>query len=303
MSGMWVVGIGASAGGVEALRELLPLLPLGDVAYVIAQHMSPTHPSLLIQVLARETSLRVMEVGEDTTIESGVVYVTPPNRDVTVTGYRLLVEQAEPRISPQPSVDVLLSSIAASHEGRGVGVILSGTGSDGTRGLGEIYRMGGHTLAQEPDTARYRDMPVSAIDSGVVEFVGDVQQLGEALGSLINNDNLPQADGRFGGDLTMAALATESRRETGWDLASYKDGTLMRQLKRRMKMLNIENTSDYLEFVRKDPTELHTLRDAMLINVTGFLRDNKSFDSLIRAVRDLVVDKLPGEPLRAWAAG
>ena len=217
--------------------------------------MSPTHPSLLIQVLARETSLRVTEVGEDTTLEAGTVYVTPPNRDVKVDGSRLVVVQAEPRISPQPSVDVLLVSIARACEDRGVGVVLSGTGSDGTRGLDEIHRRGGRTLAQEPETARYRDMPASAIDSGVVEFVGDVPALGDALSALISGQSLPQSDPRFGTDLTMAALAIESRRETGWDMASYKDGTLMRQLNRRMKVLSIPTTGDYLDFVRKDPSE------------------------------------------------
>lgn len=146
-------------------------------------------------------------------------------------------------------------------------------------------------------------MPASAIDAGAVEFVGDVSALGEALTALIRGQSLPQSDPRFGTDLTMAAIAMESRRQTGWDMASYKDGTLMRQLTRRMKVLSLPSTADYLEFVRKDPSELLTLRDAMLINVTGFLRDRKSFDSMIAAVRDLVDTKLPGEPIRAWTAG
>ena len=121
-SGLWVVGLGASAGGVEALRQLLPVLPDGPVAYVVAQHMSPVHPSLLLQVLSRETSLKVVEVFDGIALEPGHVYVAPPNCDVSLAGGVLRIQTAAPRISPQPSIDVLFDSLAAGLPGRVIGV-------------------------------------------------------------------------------------------------------------------------------------------------------------------------------------
>ncbi|MEZ5117704.1 MAG: EAL domain-containing protein [Candidatus Nanopelagicales bacterium] len=297
------MGIGSSAGGVEALRELLPALPAGDVAYVVAQHMSPQHPSLLLQVLGRETSLPVREIGDSTPLVAGEVFLAPPNRDVRLRGAVLTSAQAEPRISPQPSIDALLTSIAAEAGPAAIGVVLSGTGSDGVAGMRAVRAAGGRTFAQDPSSARYRDMPGACIDAGVVDVAADPVGIGAAIGAVLSGQRLPETVGRFSGDLDLAELAAETRRVTAWDIASYKDGTLGRQLAKRIAKLGLGTTAEYVTYVRETPAELETLRDSMLITVTGFLRDRKSFDALADALRPVVAAKSSGQPLRAWVAG
>jgi two-component system CheB/CheR fusion protein len=299
----WLVGIGSSAGGVEALRELLPGLGSGDVVYIIAQHMSPVHPSLLLQVLSRETELEVAEIADGIPLRTGTIFVAPPNCDVEVRDGFFRTRQAEPRISPQPSIDVLLRSLAREAGPRSIAVVLSGTGSDGVTGSDAIRTAGGRTVAQDPATARYRDMPSAVIDAGGVDFVRSPQDMGALIAEITAGGEPARSGGRFAADPTMAALARETRRVTGWDLAAYKDGTLGRQLDKRIAALGLSTRQDYLSFVQKHPSELALLRDSMLINVTSFLRDRAAYDGLRHALQTLVAGKDGEEPLRAWVAG
>ncbi|MFN8156791.1 MAG: EAL domain-containing protein [Candidatus Nanopelagicales bacterium] len=301
-SGLWVVGLGASAGGVEALRQLLPVLPDGPVAYVVAQHMSPVHPSLLLQVLSRETSLKVVEVFDGIALEPGHVYVAPPNCDVSLSGGVLRIRTAAPRISPQPSIDVLFDSLAAGLPGRVIGVVLSGTGSDGASGMAAISAAGGRTIVQDPTTALYRDMPLASIDAGAVEFVVAPVEMGELISDLLRGVTRPRTRTRWGDNTTLAALARETRRVTDWDIVNYKDGTLTRQLDRRINALGLASLADYVSYVVDRPEELAALRDSMLITVTSFMRDRRSFDALRHALKPVIDAKAPGEPVRAWVA-
>ena len=300
---MWVVGIGASAGGVEALREVLPTLPDGDVCYLIAQHMSMAHPSLLFQVLDRETNLEVVQLGETTPMKAGVVYIPPPDRDVLITGEVIRLKHAEPRISPQPSIDKLFESIAVNSGLKSIGIILSGTGNDGSVGVQAIHTAGGRTIAQEINSCRYSDMPLNALNTTCIDFVLPPHDIGPTISKLMDGIEPSNPPGRFGDDECMAALAVESRRVTGWDLSSYKDGTLHRQLIKRLSAIGKETISEYLDFVRHEPSELAQLRDSMLINVTEFLRDKGSFDSLTQALKHLIAEKPAGDPIRAWIVG
>ena len=300
---MWVVGVGASAGGIEALRELLPVLPKGNLAYVVAQHMSPVHPSLLIQVLARETELEVAEISDGMPLRNGVIFVAAPNSDVRLVGNTLRTETAEPRISPQPSIDNLLESIADQFGKFSVGVVLSGTGSDGVLGIESIQRAGGRTLVQDPETARYRDMPTASIDSGCVDLVLKPAEMGDALASIVAGEAVMHPEGRFSADPVMAALARETRRATGWDLASYKEGTLGRQLAKRIGSLGLQTIEDYLAYTQDKPEELTAFRDSMLITVTEFMRDKLAFDALRATLVGIVAAKSAGDTVRAWVAG
>ncbi len=300
---MWVVGIGSSTGGIEALRELLPTLPDGDVAYVIAQHMSPDHASLLADVLERVTSLEVAEITDGMPIRPGVVFVAPPDSDVELVAAVFAARRAAPRISPQPSIDVLLSSLAAEAGAFAIGIVLSGTGSDGTTGAEAVQAAGGHTLAQTPDSARFAGMPSAAIESGAIELVLSPDQMGDAIASIMQGDRLVLTGGQFSNDPVMAALARETRRATGWDLSSYKEGTLSRQLAKRIALLHLASAQDYLAYVQDQPAELANLRDAVLIPVTRFVRDPIAFESLRTSLVELTADRHAGDAVRAWVAG
>ncbi|MFN8147516.1 MAG: EAL domain-containing protein, partial [Candidatus Nanopelagicales bacterium] len=272
------------------------------VAYVIAQHMSPVHPSLLLQVLSRETTLKVVEVFDGVALEPGHVYVAPPNCDVSLSDGTLRIQTAAPRISPQPSIDVLLDSLAAGMPGRVIGVVLSGTGSDGASGMTAVAAAGGRTIVQDPTTALYRDMPLAAIDAGAVEFVVAPQEMGELIADLLRGQSKPRTRTRWGDNTTLAALARETRRVTDWDIVNYKDGTLTRQLDRRISALGLASLADYVAYVVDRPEELPVLRDSMLITVTSFMRDRRSFDALRHALKPVIDAKAPGEPVRAWVA-
>ena len=300
---LWVVGIGASAGGVEALRQLLPTLPDGAVAYVIAQHMSPVHPSLLVQVLSRETKLQVTEIVDGLPLAAGHIYVAPPAFDVLLVDGALATRPAPQRISPQPSIDVLFGALAGTIGPAAVGVVLSGTGSDGVAGMSAIAAAGGRTVAQDPATALYRDMPLAVVDAGAAEFVLPAREIGALIADLVGGERSPRSNTRWGEQPTMAALARETRRITDWDIANYKDGTLSRQLERRVHALGLGSLSDYLVHVLDHPEELATLRDSMLITVTRFMRDSRSFEALREALMPVVAGKKPGEAVRAWVAG
>jgi two-component system CheB/CheR fusion protein len=300
---MWVVGIGSSTGGIEALRELLPTLPDGDIAYVVAQHMSPDHASLLADVLERVTSLKVAEIIDGMPIRPGVVFVAPPDSDIEVVAAVFTARRAAPRISPQPSIDVLLTSLAAEAGAFAIGIVLSGTGSDGTTGAEAVQAAGGHTLAQTPGSARFAGMPSAAIESGAIELVLSPAQMGDAITSIMQGHRLVLTGGQISNDPVMAALARETRRVTGWDLSSYKEGTLGRQLAKRIGLLHLASAQDYLAFVQDQPTELANLRDAVLIPVTRFARDPIAFESLRTSLVELTANRHAGDSVRAWVAG
>ena len=299
----WLVGIGSSAGGVEALRELLPGLPGGDVAYVIAQHMSPVHPSLLLEVLSRESELELSEITDGLPLRAGTIFVSRPNCDVEVSSGRFRTRQASPRISPQPSIDVLLRSLARVGGDHAIAVILSGTGADGTAGAEAIRIAGGRSVAQDLSSARYRDMPAAAIDAGFIDYVRRPDEIGALLTEIMAGGEPAGSPGRFANDPAMASLARETLLATGWNLAAYKSGTLGRQLDKRVAALGLSSRQDYLAYVEEHPAELATLRDSMLINVTSFLRDRAAFDSLRSALQPLVAAKIGEQPLRGWVAG
>ena len=179
-----VVGIGASAGGLEALQEFLSPLKPDGTAYVIAQHLAPDHPSLIVELLSRDTSLQVQEAIDGEQLVPGVVVIGPPNHDLTVVGDRLrLVEPAE-RLGPSPNVDLLFESLSREWGDKSVAVVLSGTGSDGAEGLRSVRSVGGLTLVQSPESARFDGMPRAAIAMGGIDLVADAATLGERLAGL-----------------------------------------------------------------------------------------------------------------------
>lgn len=273
-----VVGIGASAGGLEALSQLLhgldPALPF---AYVVLQHVSPTHRSLLPEILGRDTALQVRAMEDGEAPRAGVVHVVPPNVNAFLREGRFSLVAAKPEVVPKPSVNDFFISLAAEAGDEAIGIVLSGTGSDGTAGLRTILAAGGVTLVQEPGSAKYSGMPHSAIEAGVADFIIVPQQMAAKLAELASLHE--QARTQVSEEVPPVLFEKlKVRREI--DFSGYKSSTLTRRVRRRMMATGTRTIAAYLELIEERPEELDTLARDILISVAAFFRDASAFEAL-----------------------
>lgn len=301
-SKVFVVGIGASAGGLEALTQLVGQLPADlHCAYVVLQHLAPSYRSMMAEILGRETALQVKEMEQGDIPEAGVVYVVPSNSNALIKDGRLTLVHAPPEVVPKPSINQFLISLAAEEGEAAIGVILSGTGSDGVAGLRAIQAAGGFTLVQKPESAKYDGMPRSAIDAGVADHVMAPAELAEQIARLVR---LPEEliDGEPPRD-QLTTLLDRLRDKLNFDFSGYKLGTLLRRLKRRQFATGSADMAAYLKWIDANPQELEHLARDILISVTAFFRDRSAFVSLRRSINELVSRKPVGSEIRAWVAG
>ena len=303
-----IVGIGASAGGLEALRVLVAQLAVGmGACYVVAQHLSPTHRSLLTELLARETELPVMEAVDGMVPMADRIVVAPPSCHIQLRGGLLRLTPAVLAGSPKPSVDELFYSLAEGCAERCVGIVLSGTGSDGSRGVRALHAGGGCTLAQHPDTARYDGMPRAAIDSGCVDHVLPVAEMGARLRALLALGGAPLASPPAALPVEQADLDQVARivqQRIGFDLGQYKPTSMERRVRRRMVATDCTTMDGYAALLRTSPEEPQRLVREMFISVTSFFRDPKAFDALEAALIDLVAARPnDDDELRLWVPG
>lgn len=229
--------------------------------------------------------------------------MAPPNCDIEVLDGSFVARKGVARVSPQPSIDLLFESIAQEASGRSVGIVLSGTGHDGSAGVRSIHRVGGVTLVQDPVSAAFPQMPQAALDTRVVDQVLLPEDIADALAGLIRGGSANEEPGRWLANSPMIELARLTRNHIGWELADYKDGSLGRQIQRRVDALSLDSIHDYLDVVRDRPDELAILRESMFIGVTSFYRDPDAFDLLDDLLRSAAAEKKPGETIRGWAAG
>jgi two-component system CheB/CheR fusion protein len=300
-----VVGIGSSAGGLEALQDLFGGLSIGgEECYIVAQHLSPDRRSVLVDLLARETGLSVIEAQDGLELEPGVVYIGPPNTDVSVKASTLLVKPTGSAFGPNPNIDLLLGSIADQWGPRAVGVVLSGTGSDGAHGLRALRAAGGLTFVQLPESAKFDSMPRAAIALGGADLVLSAGEIGVRLGAMVGShsglagDALPAAAGPV-----LRRIVTQIQKATGNDFSRYKESTLRRQVSRRMAMRQVSETEDYLPLLVADSEEARALSQNILVTVTAFFRDAEAFKALEVRLRDYVELRLSDEQLRVWVPG
>jgi two-component system CheB/CheR fusion protein len=290
-----VVGIGASAGGLEALTALLHAVQFDGMAFVVIQHRSPQHESLLVELLARATRMKVREIADGVIVEPNHVYLAPAGAHVALLGRALQLVQSNSRLP----IDFFFRSLAEELAGHAIGIVLSGMGSDGTFGLQAIKEHGGICLVQAPETAKFDSMPRSAIDARVVDAALPPEAIAEELAAISHHPYLrpgprPKSTG-------MHKLYVLLRDAFGHDLSCYKENTIERRIERRMAVQKIENLDDYLRLVQARPEELATLYRDLLINVTNFFRDPSTFDFLeTNVVPRIVSRKGPGEPIRVW---
>ncbi len=306
-----IVGIGASAGGLTALEAFFSALPPGDkngAAFVIVQHLSPNHASILGDIVKRYTQMNVHEVIDGMTVEPNSVYVIPPNRDMAfLNGTLQLLEPTAARGLRLP-IDFFFRSLAQDQGERAICIILSGTGSDGTLGLRAIKGEGGLVMVQQPESADYDGMPRSAIATGLVDYIVPPKEMPakllsfahHALGkkaSVLSMENSSIRD-------SLLKICILLRAETGHDFSQYKESTLIRRIERRMAIHKIDRPGEYLTYLQRTRTEVDALFRELLIGVTSFFRDPEAFEALAaNCVSQLLAKRPPSGMIRVWVCG
>jgi two-component system CheB/CheR fusion protein len=307
-----VVGIGASAGGLEAFSTLLAHLPeTTGMAFVFLQHLDPSHHSALEEILSRTTKIPVTQVTEGVEVQRNHIYIIPPNSDMVIRDGMLRLSPRTLTHGQHRPIDSFLISLAEDCGDRAIGVILSGTASDGTSGCLAIKAVGGITLAQDEASAKYSSMPRSAVESGCVDFVLPPKAIAEELTRIEKHPYIARIPTRPDELLGPASphdihqLFTMLREAKGVDFTHYKQTTLQRRIKRRMVLNQVESLEVYVRFVKRNPKELDELYRDVLIHVTGFFRDPGAFDALRKEVfPSLVKNRKPSDwPIRVWIPG
>ncbi len=299
------VGIGASAGGLEAIEAFLQHVPTGcGMAFVIVQHLDPTYKGILPELLQRVTPMEVMQVEDRTPVRPNCVYVIPPNADMSILhGVLHLLEPNAPRGLRLP-IDFFFRSLAEDQQDRSMGVILSGMGADGTLGLRAIREQAGVTFVQEPTSAKFDGMPRSAIQAGVADVVDVVEALPEKVIQYFRHTPAAAHVRPTLGDSDQSGLEKISillRARTGHDFSLYKKSTLYRRIERRMSLHQIGKIALYVRYLQENPSELELLFKELLIGVTSFFRDAKAWEALKSEIVSLLVRSQSADrPLRAW---
>ena len=302
-----IIGVGASAGGLEALREVFSVASSGlGMAFVVVQHLDPNHESLMAQLIERQTDLSVNQAKGGETIEADHVYVIPPGFGLAIEdGVLRLTEFSDPRGLRRP-IDDFFESLAKDQCNLAACVILSGTGADGSRGLRAIKENGGLCIAQDPDTARYDGMPLSAIATGLVDMIVPPPQVISALKTFFDRsaDTAELVDEADEISAHVDDLCTIIRDALGHDFSNYKPATLNRRIARRMQVLGIHDAGEYVERIRSDNTECSSLFRDLLINVTRFFRDTDEFSALRdKVIEPMVSEARDGQDIRIWVPG
>jgi two-component system CheB/CheR fusion protein len=298
-----IVGVGASAGGLEALSGFLKALPARTgMAVVVIQHLAPEHESALTQLLSKATAMPVLEVSNGLAMQPNHVYVIPPNKSMTLQDGVLKLVPRERASVPHHPIDEFLAALAREQKAAAIGVILSGSGSDGTLGLRAIKSEGGVTFAQDPKTAAWPAMPATAISAGVVDFVLPPAGIAAELVRisrhpyLLKNGEPPEGDGLE--NIYMLLAST-----TGVDFRLYKQPTVSRRVGRRMALQKMGSLTEYVRFLGQHADEIKALADDIFIHVTGFFRDAESFQALRRHVFPKLHLNRRADPLRIWVPG
>jgi two-component system CheB/CheR fusion protein len=304
--GFPVVGIGASAGGLEAFEQFFRhISPDSGMAFVLVPHLDPGHDSILTEILQRATAMPVVEAQDQIAVAPNHVYVIPPNREMAIFHGTLQLSVPEQPRGHRMPIDTFLRSLADDQGEKAVGIILSGTGTDGTLGLRAILGAGGITLVQEPASAAYDGMPISAIQAGYATHILPADKIPGALlrseRSLAAHPQAPSAPAAISG---MNRILLLLRSGTGHDFSLYKKSTIGRRIERRMAQHNIESMEVYARYLKENPGEMQALFKELLINVTSFFRDPEAFVTLEKEVLpQLLAGKADNYIFRVWVAG
>ena len=305
-----IVGIGASAGGLAAIEAFFAAMPSDadtGMAFVLVQHLSPDHKSVLVELVKRYTRMQVFEAEDGMVVRPDCAYIIPPNHDLQLVDGALRLKRHDELRRPRLTIDHFFTSLAVAQRERAICIVMSGTGSDGTLGLREIKGEGGLTIAQSPESAEHDGMPRSAIATGMVDCVLAPRDMPAQLMAYARHAFDPQrkpAAPATNRDGVLKKLCLLLRAQTGHDFTQYKETTLVRRLERRMALHQIAQPEEYLRHARDNPHEVDALFRDLLIGVTNFFRDLDAFKVIEEKVLPtLLAGKAAGEPLRAWVCG
>jgi len=306
-----IVAVGASAGGLEALEQFLSHVPEScGMAFVVIQHLDPTHVGMMPELLQRTTSMPVTQAKNRMEVKPNCIYVIPPNHDLSILHDRLFLLDPMAQRGLRLPIDFFFRALAADHHDQAVGVILSGMGSDGTLGMRAIHEAGGLLLVQHPDTAKFDSMPRSVIDTGLADIIAPAEALAQHIvDTLRHRPRILIATGGAEKETEAQSSAFESicillRDRTGHDFLRYKKSTLYRRIERRMAIHQVERIVEYVHYLRNNPQEVDLLFKELLIGVTRFFRDPATWNYLQeQALPARLADYPSGASLRAWVAG
>jgi two-component system CheB/CheR fusion protein len=304
-----VVGMSASAGGLEAFEQFFKNMPADSgMAFILVPHLDPTHKSIMVDLIKRCTGMGVMEAKDGVRIHPNTIYVIPPNYDLSVLHERLhLMEPLAPRGQRHP-IDYFLRSLAEDRGEKAIGIVLSGTGTDGTVGLKAIKGSDGMVMVQDPISAKYDGMPRSAIDTGLVDYVLPPEKMPEALIKYVRYSNVRvvRKDSEIAAKIpdSLQKILILLRNQTGHDFSLYKKNTILRRIERRMSVHQVDKLSDYLRYMQEHFHEINLLFKEIIIGVTNFFRDKEAFDVLkAKVFPHLLKGRSPEDNIRIWVVG
>jgi two-component system CheB/CheR fusion protein len=306
-----VVGVGASAGGLDAFTHLLRPLPMNTgMAFVLIQHLDPGHKSMLTEILSRETRMPVHEVRDQMVVESNHVYVIPPNVQMNIRKGILHLSPRDASMESHRPIDYFFQSLAEDKGPLAVAVILSGADSDGAQALRAVKGEGGITFAQDPQQAKFNTMPAAAVRTGLVDFILPTDRIAQELSKIARQPVMPsvphgvEAEAILHGDGELASIYTYLLRDRGIDFTHYKQTTIRRRIQRRMLVRRARTLKDYIAVLKTHPEEVGILYDDLLIHVTSFFRDPEVFSNLKKTVfTHLAENRSAKDLIRIWVPG
>ncbi len=309
-----IIGIGASAGGLEALQQFFGRMPnRSGLSFVVVQHLSPDYKSLMADILGKHTGMKVLQADDGTVVEPDSVYLIPPKKYMTIRDGRLLLGDYAPGTLNHP-IDIFFTALAEEKREHAIVVVLSGTGSDGTNGVKAVKEHGGLVIAQEPETAKFDGMPKSVIKTGLADFVLSPEEIADEVLNFSNTPVLlqaPKADGPLGEEEalfseeeTLSHIYTILKNASGIDFTYYKRSTILRRIERRMLVTHSGSLSEFARLLGDSAEEVQILIKEILIGVTNFFRDPDFFEKLkYNAIYKIVDRAKEDEPIRVWSAG
>lgn len=294
---IYIVGLGASAGGFEALQKFLEKIEPSDfISYVIVQHLDPNQPTMLGTLLSKFTQLTIIMIEDGVVPEPNKIYFCPPNKDLTLVEGRFRLTEPPEKTFPKPSINKFFESLAVEKKDKAIGVILSGTGSDGAKGIEAIHKYGGITVAED-EGAKYFSMPKAAIDTGVIDVVLPPELIAQGIPNVINDRNYFVTQYEVKG--SVFKLFDLLNKKTNIDFSSYKENTILRRIKKRMSEVRKSDIDEYVEYLQKNHEELENLKNELLIIVTSFFRGDEAFKELEKNLTKLIAEK-GDDNLRIW---